>query len=325
MNFKDFMIKEPVAPELIGGIIPKNRFTLLHGPQGSGKTYSVIKMLNAEGIIPLYIDFDHSDGIDKLQFYRLSKNLLNFLLSPNEETDFAELKGEVVILDTYTRIHEELKHSGLTDAEILTAFEYLVETYDITLIVIGHTRLFVGKDGIFQDNTFLTRGASEELFLEKTEYKKTKNAEAYIEYALHVQKGRGTGGARIIQNWMREPIGNTSKVSQQQLDTLQADVEDIDNSTIPQLPNQATEGSTHLSLTQQLLAGENLHAALERTLYNTALEAMVKRENKDNCYPTKRRMEYYETLHIDMNKRMESKLDERIDDMLEQQTEELEK
>ena len=114
------------------------------------------------------------------------------------------LNDSVVIIDTYTRVKYKLEARGYDNPQILTLLERIREFYNLTLIVIGHTRNFVGKDGIFDDNTVLARGVSEELFLEKSSYKETKVLPAHIKYNLHVIKGRGNGGAQIIKNWGRE-------------------------------------------------------------------------------------------------------------------------
>ena len=200
MKLEDYIIPDPIAPELIGGILPKNRLTLMHGAQGSGKTYSLIKMLNTEGISPVYLDFDHTDGISNLNYTRINSTFFNKMLSKEECVD---LKGKVVVLDTYSRVHADLLTKGLTEKGIFNVFEELITFYDITFVVIGHTRAFVGKDGIFQDNMHLVRGCSEELFLEKTVYKKNKAGDPRVTFTLHVCKGRGSGGAKPIDNWMR--------------------------------------------------------------------------------------------------------------------------
>ncbi len=195
MKLSDFTILDPVAPEFIGELVPKNRLTVLHGLQGSGKTYSLIKMLNNEAIIPIYIDLDHTDGISRLDYVRVSAKLIHTVLLKG--LDMSELENRVIIIDTYSRLHEILSKSK-TNEEILRWLEALVNKYKITLIVVGHTKNFIGKDGVFTDNESLVRGCSEELFLEKAKYKKTTKEKAKIVYTLHVNKGRGNGGARQI-------------------------------------------------------------------------------------------------------------------------------
>jgi hypothetical protein len=226
MNVLDFHTKEPNVPALVGGIIPLTKMTLFHGAQGSGKTYSLIAMLNNEGVIPYYIDLDHTTGIDKLFIYRLQKELLLSMLAGEE---IQGLKGKVVIIDTYTRIHEELEAQGLTMQQISDNLEALVTKYEITLIVIGHTRLFASKDGIFSDNPILARNSAEELFLEKVVYKKTKSNPAHIEYTLHICKGRGNGGAKIIPMWMRGSFAVSPKIPTDELQHLEEAINKLSN------------------------------------------------------------------------------------------------
>jgi hypothetical protein len=226
MNVLDFHSKEPNVPDLIGGVIPTNKMTLFHGAQGSGKTYSLIAMLNSEGVIPYYIDLDHTTGIDKLFLYRLNKGLLLSMLAGEE---IEGLANKVIIVDSYTRIMEELEIKGYTDQQIADKFETLVTKYKITLVIIGHTRLFASKDGIFSDNPILARNSAEELFLEKVQYKKTKTKPAHIEYILHVYKGRGNGGARVIPMWMRSSFAVSAKIPTDELQHLEEAINKLSN------------------------------------------------------------------------------------------------
>lgn len=190
-------IPEPL--EVLADVFPVNSLTLLHGIQGCGKSYSTIKALNSDNITPLYIAVENTTGLDELKLDYISPEILKVMI---EKKDIEEIEGRVVIIDTYTRLHGALS-GKLKDNEIVDMLEGFIDKYSITLIVIGHTRAFVGKDGIFDDNKFLPRNCTEELFLEKAVYKATKAQPARIEYNLHVNKGRGRGGSRIIPNWTK--------------------------------------------------------------------------------------------------------------------------
>ncbi len=200
IKFEDFIIDENLDIDMIADVFPKNKLTLLHGQQGSGKSYSCIKALNDAKIKPLYVAIEETDGLQELDKDYLSYTFINAMY----RFEKINLKDRVVIFDTYSRLHLALMNVFKDEQKIPELFEKMIEFYNITLIVIGHTSAFVGKDGIFRDNLSLARFAAEELFLEKTEYKATKARDAYIDYNLHVNKGRGTGGARIIKEWMRD-------------------------------------------------------------------------------------------------------------------------
>ena len=206
IDFRNYIVAEPKEPELIANIFPKNRLTLLHGQQGSGKTYSTIKCLNGVGITPLYIDLDGTTGISNLSLYRISQD---YLLRLFEEDSESNIEGEVLIIDIYTRLVPIFEEKKWNDQEITKQLERLVTRFNITLIVIGHTQSYVNRDGLFHDNTTLARGAAEELFLEKklvkgkAATKTTKATPSKIEYTLYINKGRGNGGARSIHQWMR--------------------------------------------------------------------------------------------------------------------------
>ena len=201
IDFEDFITNEKVNVNYIADVFPEKELTLLHGRQGSGKSYSCIKALNECGIKPLYIAVEESSGLDDLDKFYLSPKILNKMM----KFEKININDKVIIIDTYSRLHQGLMKKFELEEDIPKLLEKMIELYDITIIVIGHTSPFVGKDGIFRDNISLARFAAEELFLEKTEYKATKSRDAYIEYNLHVNKGRGLGGARIIQDWLRSP------------------------------------------------------------------------------------------------------------------------
>jgi len=199
----EYVVPEPAPVTLIADLYPKGKLTLLHGRQGSGKSYSCMKSLNEVGVHPVYVDLEQSGGLDKLKKIQTGKDL--FLDMWNLK-DIEDLADNVVIIDTYTRLTGILEDIGGIDMEdkfISNKLEEICKYYKITLIVIGHTRNYVGKDGIFDDNNILPRNVDEELFLEKSSYKATKTKQAHHKYTLHVCKGRGNGGAKLIDDWMR--------------------------------------------------------------------------------------------------------------------------
>ena len=55
------------APETITDVIAKGK-TLIYGNSGAGKTYSTVKHLNKNKIIPILLDFDNNPKIDDLEF-----------------------------------------------------------------------------------------------------------------------------------------------------------------------------------------------------------------------------------------------------------------
>lgn len=184
-----------VEYEFIAELYPKGQLTVLHGTYGSGKSYSVIKSLNKAGITPIYVNLDNTAGLSELNFYNVHAK---FLYEIGDVTDVT--KDSVLIIDTYTRV-SELFDSKYTDIDIANALEELTDY--CTVIVIGHTADFVGKDGIFRDNPVLVRNSAETLWLSKTELKRTSTLPDRVEYSLHVNKGRGNGGPKVITNWMR--------------------------------------------------------------------------------------------------------------------------
>ncbi len=226
-----------MPPELLGGVFPKGRVSIIHSLPGSGKSHSTIKCLNGVGIIPVYIDLDTTTGIEDLMLYRVSNELFFHML---EDEGTLGLEGKVVIIDTYSRVHEDMINAGYTNKAILLTFESMCIRHGITVIVIAHTHNYATSNGIFDDNTDLLRGLAEECFLEKSLYKakagtkaNPKGEDAKITYTLHVRKGRGNGGTRTVDNWMRGTVEHTvtdedKKVYEEYLLNIDQDKVEID-------------------------------------------------------------------------------------------------
>lgn len=200
LSFKEFLM-EDIEYEFLAEYFPKQEITLVHGTYGSGKSYSTIKAFNKVGIKPYYINLDYTAGLSGLDYHNLSENILDVI---HQVKEFNE--DSVVILDTYTVLDMILTGKfgkQLEQAAVVTYLDKLRKSFNGTLVVIGHTADFVGKDGIFRDNAILARNAAEVLWVEKVEYKATTKKEAHTQYTLHVNKGRGNGGSRLVQSWMR--------------------------------------------------------------------------------------------------------------------------
>ena len=187
--------------EFLADYFPKQEITLVHGTYGSGKSYSTIKCLNSAGIKPVYINLDRTAGLSDLDYYNIDGKILGVM---DQIKDFDE--NTILIIDTYTMFNiSVIENTGAEPTHIVAykILEKIRESFNGTLIVIGHTSDIVTKDGLFKDNPILARNAAEVLWLEKAEYKATSKYAARIEYNLHINKGRGNGGARIVPKWMR--------------------------------------------------------------------------------------------------------------------------
>jgi predicted ATP-dependent serine protease len=185
----------------IGGIIPKNEVTLLAGLPGTGKTYSLIKFLNSENIIPIHVNLDYSP-IGNLRADQYGKELVQACLITK---DIEGIENHVIIFDTYQRVSEILDYddSQKSKEKIAKAFEDLAHNFKCTVIVIGHPEDYVGKDGVFKDNKYLARNCAEYIYMDSILPRgKTGNTED-IGHKTVIKKGRGNGGERIIDNWMR--------------------------------------------------------------------------------------------------------------------------
>ena len=189
---------EPV--DRIGGLFPKNKITLLTGLPGTGKSYSTIKFLNKNNIVPIYFNLDHSE-IGNLESDMFDNNDLVELM--NSENKYTDLENKVIVIDTYSRL-ESLTEKR--DRELVDLLESLVETYNFTLIILAHPEDYVGRDSIFKDNTTLVRNCYEHIHLEAKITSSTKNKETTITvmHIMYVKKGRSYIGDRTVIDWMRE-------------------------------------------------------------------------------------------------------------------------
>lgn len=193
----------------LGNLIPVNEVTLLAGLAGTGKSYSLLKFLNLQSIIPIYVNLD-ATPIGNLLANQYDTLFLDHAFI---QRDLTGIQGKVIVLDTYQRLSEYLQYeTKLKNTELQQHIANLLEGfahyYGCTVIVIGHPEDYVGKDGIFKDNPILVRNCAEYLHLDSILPRGKTGTTKDIEYKLTVKKGRGNGGTRIIDEWMRKPALN---------------------------------------------------------------------------------------------------------------------
>ena len=192
----------------IGNILPKHKLILLTGLAGTGKSYSLLKFLNLHQVSPIVMNLDEDPTFKEFNTVGMTsdkKFIRHFF-----EGDFTDMQGQVVVVDTYIRLLDYMnKLPG--DLEFQQLFSKvcldLVEQYNCTLIIVGHTEAYVTKGTVaFRDNPFLARNGHEHLHLDCFTPTGVKAANAH--YRMTVMKGRGIGGVSMYENWLREPIMN---------------------------------------------------------------------------------------------------------------------
>ena len=197
-------MKEPTLSILqysrIGNIIPKNAVTLVIGLAGEGKTYTIIKFLNSHEIKPIVINLDESPIPKELEAISLPGSCVKNLL----EEKYTDLKDKVIIIDTYQLMIDELgvEDSEKTQKAISRKLNKIAKTNNTTIIIIGHSEDFASKEGIFAANKFLVRDCAEELIMTSKTTNRLSSKNITTFFTL-IKKGRGIGGTRIIDNWMR--------------------------------------------------------------------------------------------------------------------------
>ena len=186
----------------IGGVIPCGVITMFTGLPGTGKSFSLMKFLNQQGVKPFVFNLDEDPELANFNFIGMTSDkeaLLAFIEGQAEGID-----GEVIVIDTYARLSEYYGTGQNTlkdQLEITQKLENLCKTKGYTIIVVGHPEDYVGKSSIFKDNQSLMRNSHEHLHIDKIQ--STGRKQEPILYRFYISKGRGIGGASSIDNWMR--------------------------------------------------------------------------------------------------------------------------
>ena len=188
---KNYLFDKGTPMELIGGLIPKGKTTLLHGRSGGGKTWSILKFFMTYSEDVMFVDFDwnyeipEDDKITHIDGYKLIAN-------GYENIPISIFSDEIVVIDTYA-----MATSALGGESELHSFIDKLNDNGATVVVIAHTAYFSGKpkeplcDAVFANHVACR------LHLEN-EVKKTKT-----NISLEIEKLRGVG-SMLIENWMRE-------------------------------------------------------------------------------------------------------------------------
>ena len=197
--------------ERLGRVFPKGEMTLVFGLPGSGKTVSTLRELNKDGIKPIFFNLDHSVVDEDIETEMFDEKVLQYLFTE----DIEDIRGSVVVIDTYTRLEPILQdlyynQTGKkpSDLAIFKMLDYIRTKYDLTLIIIGHSVDYVGKDGIFKDNEIIIRNCFEYIYVDRKESSSTKKGKddkkvttiTTTRYAK-VGKGRGYSGDFILSDF----------------------------------------------------------------------------------------------------------------------------
>lgn len=186
----------------IGNIIPEGNVTLAVGLPSTGKSFSTLKFLNENGIEPFVFNMDSNPTLaNTFKYIGMTDEKAVLRAFINDEIE--DLDNQVIVIDTYTRLVDALEISNTEPEQkhISDQLEFLCKKHNYTIIVIGHTEDYTSKSNIFKDNQAIARNCAEYLAFDKN-MGTGKNSQN-ISYRLIVSKGRGIGGTRVIENWMR--------------------------------------------------------------------------------------------------------------------------
>jgi len=174
------VIRQYMPIELIAGIFPKGKTSLVYGESGVGKTVSTIKAINSEDLVPILLDYDDnlSPQENGCEYIHIDGTRVH--------DDDEIVSDEIVIVDTWAMCNKDLIE--------------LLQNNNNTVIIIGHSLgLATRRDLPDAPDEFVNHLAAK-LFL-SYEKPKGKNTEGH--YNLEIMKCRGYKGPRIIQDWMR--------------------------------------------------------------------------------------------------------------------------
>lgn len=187
----------------IGNVIPLYHVTAVIGLPSAGKTYSMIKFLNMQGVRPIHFNLDETIVPPELSAFSIEGKHIKSL------EEFTDLKDQVLLIDTYQLMIEELElvEDSKADQKAITKkLLRIAKEKECTIIVLGHSEEYASKDGIFTANPLLIRSAAEHIVMtSKATSRQTGNT---VTYHTAIRKGRGVGGTRLLDDWLREPMMN---------------------------------------------------------------------------------------------------------------------
>ena len=180
---------------MVGNVFRKGGINCLYGESGLGKTISSIKALNAEGIVPILLDFDDNDSPEENNCEFTAVDGWEFMKDYNDpEVAVTIPKDMVIIIDTWHLFNDYYR----LDPELLTN---LAE--DNTIIIIGHIVDIATKRDIPDIPSEFINHCHAKLFLSYDKGSTTKGKERAPGHVLEVKKLRGYKGDKFIPNWMR--------------------------------------------------------------------------------------------------------------------------
>lgn len=176
---------------MIANVFRKNGINLVYGASGLGKTVSSIKAINAEGIVPLLLDFDNNMSPEKNKCEYIHINGGEFMKEwLNHKSQVTLPRDRVIIVDTWATFEA---NEGTIDhlREIASNGN--------TVIIIAHNLDLATRRDIPDMPAVIVNHIDSKLYLDYKCEAKTGNQM----FNLHVMKCRGYQGSRVIENWMR--------------------------------------------------------------------------------------------------------------------------
>lgn len=164
-----------------GKLFVEGAVNVIYGEKAAGKTYSLLKYLRGEGIVPIFVDFDRNEvDTSTVHYFKGSGKLMEFL----EEND---TEGNVIIVDHL---------DGFSNGKYMTEDDATVVVNRLsklgTIILLAHATAYrssTRKSLAFRGNDKIVNNALTVYRIENED--------------LHIEKNRSIDTA-VLKQWMRD-------------------------------------------------------------------------------------------------------------------------
>ena len=198
-----YEIKDKPLEQKLAGLFPKHKISVLYGNSGIGKTVSVAKALNLEGITPILFDFDDNPVSSEVGCEYILIDGNSTLVRNEDITSFKDgievPTDRVIIIDTWNAFNAWF-YSELDAIRFIQ--DYFIGNSN-TVIIIDHSKDMATRRDIPSMDETLVNHLAAKLWLREPKAKETAKYRV-----LEIKKLRGSNATKIV-GWMENTIANS--------------------------------------------------------------------------------------------------------------------